>query len=163
MSLTVSEIMTREVYTLSPEMTLTQMDRLLLEHRKSGAPVVEDGKLIGVASRTDVIRALFREQEQAERVSAAYQSPFLVSIPTLERLARDSRTITEHMIKLRVREVMTPNPRTVSPGDTVQHAARLMVSQGFHRLPVVERGRLAGIVSSLDLARLIAERGVPPR
>jgi CBS domain-containing protein len=163
MSVIVADVMTREVWTLSPEMTLTEMDRLFVERRLSGAPVVEQGRLLGVASRADVIRALLHEQQQAERVSAAYTSPFLLAIPTLERLAKDSRAITERMIKLRVREIMTKDAKTVRPTEDVQRAARLMVAEGFHRLPVVEEGRLVGIITSTDIARLVAERGLAAR
>jgi CBS domain-containing protein len=160
MTVTVADVMTREVYTLSPEMTLTQMDRLLVERHMSGAPVVDGGQVVGVASRADVIRALLTEQERAERVCGAYASPFLLGTPTVVRLAKEARSITDHMIHLRVRQIMTKEPKTVRPTEEVGRAARLMVAEGFHRLPVVEEGRLVGILTSFDLARLVAERGL---
>jgi CBS domain-containing protein len=158
MGVTVADLMTREVFTISPDMTLTEMDRQLIARRLSGAPVVEGQTLVGVASRADAIRALLDEQEEAERVSAAYASPFLISLPSLERLAQASRRISEHMTKRRVRDVMTKEPKTVRPTDDVRTAARRMVADRIHRLPVVDDGRLVGIVSALDLARMIAER-----
>jgi CBS domain-containing protein len=162
MSLTVGEVMTRKVYTLHPDMTVTEMDRVLLAHQVGGAPVVAEGRLVGVASLGDVISALYEEQRKAQRVSDFYTSPFPISIPALERLARDSREIADRMIKLRVRDVMTPAPRTAQPSDPIEVVARLMISGGFHRVPVVESERLVGIVSSLDLVRLIADGALLP-
>jgi len=52
-----------------------------------------------------------------------------------------------------VREVMTRSPSTVSPDDDIREAARIMASDQIRRLPVVDHGRLVGIVSLGDLAR----------
>ena len=72
MSMTVEQAMTHEVDTLSPEMTLKDMDRVLLDAGISGAPVVDGGRLVGIASRADVIRLLYREQKQAQRVQDSH-------------------------------------------------------------------------------------------
>lgn len=160
MSTTVGDVMARDVVTLSPDMTLSEMDRVLLEKQVSGAPVVEGKRLVGIVSRADVIRVLYEEQREAQRVSDFYTSPFPIPIPALENLARDSRKIADHMIKLRVREVMTPNPLTVTPGDRVDWVAKMMNAQRIHRLPVTEDDQLVGIITSLDIVRLVAEVGL---
>src|SRR5262245_9847967 len=54
---------------------------------------------------------------------------------------------------LRVREVMTTSPVTVGSGDSLQHALDLLEKYGVHELPVVEQGRLIGIVTDGDLKR----------
>ncbi len=160
MSTTVGDVMARDVVTLSPDMTLSEMDRVLLEKQVSGAPVVEGKRLVGIVSRADVIRVLYEEQREAQRVSDFYTSPFPIPIPALENLARDSRKIADHMIKLRVHEVMTPNPLTVTPGDRVEWVAKMMNTQRIHRLPVTEDDQLVGIITSLDIVRLVAEVGL---
>ena len=68
-----------------------------------------------IVSRADVVRALYKEQVEANRVSDFYTSPFPIPIPALEHLARDSRQIADHMTKLQVRDVMTPAPGRVQP------------------------------------------------
>lgn len=161
MGIRVRDVMTRELVTLTPDMSLKDMDRILLERQVSGAPVVHAGRLVGIVSRADVVRELYDEQRSAARVSDFYTSPFPIPIPALEHLARDSRKIVERMIKLRVREVMTPDPLTVAPDDDIQEVARTMTAQHYHRLPVTEGDKLVGIVSSLDIVRLVAERGLP--
>jgi CBS domain-containing protein len=160
MGRTVADVMTREVTTLSPDVTLKEMDRVLLEQRVSGAPVIEGERLVGIVSRSDVIRILYAEQVEAQRVSDFYTSPFPLSIPSLEHLARDSRKIADHMIERRVREIMTPDPMTVEPSADLQEVAKLMSSEHIHRLPVTQDGILVGIVSSLDIVRIVAEVGL---
>jgi len=160
MAKTVGDVMTRDVVTLSPEMTLAEMDEVLLSQGVGGAPVVENDRLVGVVSRGDVVRVLYEEQVQAQRVSDFYTSPFPIPIPSLKLLARDSRKIADSMIKTRVRELIARNPIAVAPQDDVRSVARLMVDEGIHRVPVVDLERLVGIVSSLDLVRLVAEDGL---
>ena len=160
MALTVGEVMTREVETIEPDRTLTEMDRLLVARGISGVPVVEGDKLVGIVSQTDVIRVLLGEQTKAQEVSGFYSSPFPIPIPALERLAQDSREIADRMTRLRVREVMTPEPQVVAPSEPIERAAQIMADEGYHRLPVVADQRLLGIVTSLDLVRLVAERGL---
>lgn len=157
---TAGDVMTEDVLTVRPEMTITELDELLVEAQISGAPVVEAGELLGIVSRADVIRALYSEQREAQRVSDFYTSPFPIPIPALEQLARDSRRIADHMTKLLVRDVMTPAPGRVAPDTEVTELARLMVREGFHRVPVVDGERLVGIVSALDLVKLLADRGL---
>jgi CBS domain-containing protein len=152
--------MTQDVVTLDPEMTLTELDRVLLSYGVSGGPVVEGGVVVGVVSRSDVIRALYEEQTEAARVSGFYTSPFPIPIPALEHLARDSRRIADRMTKMRVREIMTSDVKSVAPGDPVEVVARMLATGGHHRVPVLEGGRLVGIVTSLDIVRLVA-RGAP--
>ena len=90
------DVMTRDVLTVRPDMTLTELDEHLVEANVSGAPVVEDGQLVGIVSQTDIVRVLYAEQVEARRVSDFYTSPFPVAISVLEHLARDSRRIADH-------------------------------------------------------------------
>jgi CBS domain-containing protein len=152
--------MTQEIVTLDPDMTLKEVDRVLLSYGVSGGPVVEDGVLIGVISRADVIRFLYSEQAEAAKISGYYTSPFPIAIPALERLAQDSRKIADHMTKQKVREIMSTDVRSVAPEDDVQTVAATMASEGFHRMPVVNRGELVGIVTSMDLVRRLGELGL---
>ena len=61
---------------------------------------------------------------------------------------------------MRIRDVMTPNPRTVSPNDTVQSAAQIMRSEDTGAVPVVENGRVLALVTDRDIVvRVVAEGG----
>jgi CBS domain-containing protein len=56
-----------------------------------------------------------------------------------------------------VREIMSPNPVTVAPSDSIGHAARAIGRHGFRRLPVVDHGQPVGIISADDIARFSAD------
>jgi CBS domain-containing protein len=61
---------------------------------------------------------------------------------------------------MNIREVMTPNPRTVAPGDTIQNAARIMRDEDTGAVPVVDNGRPVGIVTDRDIViRAVADGG----
>jgi CBS domain-containing protein len=61
---------------------------------------------------------------------------------------------------MNIREVMTPNPQSVSPGDSIQNAARIMRDNDTGAVPVVENGRPVGIVTDRDIVvRAVAEDG----
>ncbi len=61
---------------------------------------------------------------------------------------------------MKIRDVMTPNPRTVSPNDTIQAAARIMQSEDTGAVPVVDDGRVVAVVTDRDIVvRVVAEGG----
>ena len=162
MGITAADLMTHKVVTLSPEMTLKQMDALLLKFGVSGAPVVEMRRLVGVASQADVMRSLYNDQVAASRISAFQSSPFPIPLPALEAITKDARQIGDHMIHRKVREIMTKDPIVVAPEEPIEEVARRMCADQIHRLPVteVETGELVGIITSLDLARAISTYGL---
>lgn len=62
---------------------------------------------------------------------------------------------------MKIRDVMTPNPRTVSPNDTVQSAAQVMRTEDTGAVPVVENGRVLAMVTDRDIVvRVVAEGGM---
>ena len=60
-----------------------------------------------------------------------------------------------------VRDWMTTDPDTIEPGETIQHAATLMMHGGFRHLPVTEGGAVVGILSIRDLVRIALEDAAP--
>ena len=152
--------MTSPVVTAAPEMTLVELDRRLTKEAISGVPVVQDGRLLGVVSRSDVVGALLEEQLDASRIASFYASPYPLSLASIEHLARDARHLAERLAKLRVGEVMTAAPETAAPDESLRDIAVRMSDRRIHRLPVVEGEQLVGIITSLDLVRAIAEHGL---
>ncbi len=63
---------------------------------------------------------------------------------------------------MKIRDVMTPNPRTVSPDDTVQAAARIMQAEDTGAVPVVTNGRVLAMVTDRDIAVRVVAEGVSP-
>lgn len=136
---TVSEVMTRDVVTASPETTFKEVVRLLEENRVSGLPVVDrDGKLVGLISEAD----LMNKAEKREPDTYVLES-------------RRHRLDRSRAAAMDVASAMSQDVVTVRQDAPIALAAREMHARGFKRLPVVDaNGRLVGIVSRGDVLRV---------
>lgn len=143
MTLVVRDVMTRAVVAVPPSMPLKEVARLLVEHRISGVPVVDDhGAVLGVVSEADL---LLKEQ-----------SPDAVRHRRFEWLlgqSRGSRARSTKIAAATAGEAMTTPAATIEAARSTTAAAEAMVERGVNRLPVVEHGRLVGLVSRADLVR----------
>lgn len=149
----VHTVMQSQVTTLRPELTARDAERILAEHRLSGAPVVDEaGRVLGVVSQSDLVRL------DAQPPSTAKAGAFFSDVAEYDDLA--SLPADESMV--RVDALMSRDVVAVAPSDPLAKAARLMRQYGIHRVLVVEGGSLRGIVSALDLLVAIAE-APPPR
>ena len=137
---TVDEVMTRDVVSVRPDTSVETLAELMLEHRISGLPVVDGaGRLVGLVSKTDLVRA---QNSDGEADSAV-----------LPRGVHEVSGAT-------VADLMSPRVLCVRTGAQLSEAARLMVDAGVHRLPVISRGgALQGMVSTSDVVRWVA--GLP--
>jgi CBS domain-containing protein len=146
------DIMTAPVISVRPQTTIEEIAALLIERRISAVPVVdEDGRLAGIVSEGDLIR---RPETQTERRSwiSAFLGP--------ERQASDF--VKSH--GRTAREVMTTDVVTVAPQAELSAIADLLERKQIKRVPVVEGGRVVGIVSRANLLHgLVArETSAPP-
>ena len=94
--LKVHEVMTADVKTASPEMPLSQVLDILRTNRISGLPVVEDGKLVGVLSLEDVVRALQKNDLSAP--TSQYMTREAVTVASYESIVEAIRTFTERQL-----------------------------------------------------------------
>jgi CBS domain-containing protein len=158
---TVADIMQRKVLTIAPGKSLPDLERALLRSRVSALPVVErSGKMVGIVSRSDVVRQLCLERSLGEAMADAYRDQ--TDEAFVEKSRRDvAQAIGQRMEQLCVRDVMIRDVVTVAPDLPLVKAAQLMIERRIHRLPVVEDGKLVGIVSSLDFTRIVAEAPSP--
>lgn len=147
--------------TVSPEVPLVELVRRLLEDGVTGYPVVADGRLAGIVSRSDVVRQLSVEHSVAEQVSDFYRSVGVDDSSDFEAVARQ---VGSRLEELRVEDAMSHSVVSVEAGESLAEVARRLLERGIHRIPVVEDGRPVGVITSLDFVRLFAEaRGVPSR
>lgn len=117
---------------------------MLLHHHISGAPVVSrEGGVIGVVSEKDVFRAIYPSYEEWYAGPQAF-TDFLA----LEQEARAAQ-------EKRVEQFMSTRVKSVSPDTPVLKVGALMVATGIHRVPVVDQGKLVGMVSRRDIFRAI--------
>ena len=155
MTVSVGEIMTSEVRTVGPELRLLALDRLFLKDKISGYPVVDDGQMVGVVSRSDIIRQLVVEQSLAEHASDYYRGQ-LGSTGLESSLEEIAQRIGRRFESLRVRDVMIRKVVSVSADESASQAAQLMVERRIHRLPVVDDGHLVGVLTTFDITRWVA-------
>ncbi len=162
MGITAADLMTTNVLTLAPDMSLLEMDTLLFENGVSGAPVVEGRRLIGIASQADIVRAVWQGQHEAYHRSSYYANPFPIPLSALEYISRDGPQLGSRLAEVSVVEVMSRDPQVAHPNDPIEVVADRLVRDQIHRLPITEPdgGALVGIVSSLDLARAVNEFGL---
>lgn len=130
----VGERMTRDPLTISPEASLAEAKTLLDQHRIRNLPVVERGKLVGMITDRDLRRASL----PGAPGSAAPETKALLSL-------------------IKVGEVMSRDVITVGPEAGIGEAARLLIEHKIGGLPVLEHGRLAGIVTVTDALEALVE------
>jgi CBS domain-containing protein len=146
--LKVKDIMTKEVKTVSPETEITKAAKLLLSERINGIPVIDKtGRLVGILCQSDLI---------AQQKSIPIPSLFTlldgyIPLTLLNRLERE----VEKIVAIKVEDAMTPDPITVKPDTDIEKVAGLMVEKNYHTLPVIDGGRLVGIVGKEDVLRTL--------
>ncbi|MEQ8250125.1 MAG: CBS domain-containing protein [Gammaproteobacteria bacterium] len=159
MNLCVADVMQNSVVSLSLEARVPEIERVFSESGVSGCPVVDgDGRVCGILSRGDIIRRLCVEHVQAEVISDYYRDPGGVGIymadgQSFEAIAASAGVTTD---RLRAGQLMSSEVVSVAPRAPLAEAARMMVERGFHRLPVIEDGRLLGVISTFDVTREVA-------
>ena len=155
----VADLMAMDVITTTPGASLKDVDELFNTHAISGAPVLDDGTLVGVISQSDVVRVLYDQQRAANDVSQYLLSPYPISLPALSEIARERASIADRLLTLTVADAMTGVPVTVGPDDDIAVAARAMCDERVHRVLVTRDGELVGLLSALDMAGIVAADG----
>lgn len=136
----VREVMTSPAVTVAPEASLKEAIRMLDRHEITAMPVVDDaGRLVGVVSEADVLRD---------------------AVPADRRVHELLVEITGPTVHLAVTDVMTHLPVSVSPDDDLALAVELLVDSQVKSLPVVNHGRVAGMVSRRDVIAVMARQDV---
>jgi len=146
------DIMTKKVITVSPEMEIAQAVQLLLRKRINGVPVVDDsGNVVGILCQSDVIA-------QQKKIPIPSFFTFLDGVIPLSSMKQLEREV-QKIAATKVAHAMTPDPVTVSADSGIEEIATLMVDQNFHTLPVMDNGRLIGILGKEDVLRLLQTIG----
>jgi CBS domain-containing protein len=162
MDLTASQVMRRSIATVTKTMALPALECRFIELGVSGFPVVDGDELVGVVSRSDLIRHLSAEQQVARQTSDFYRdSDGFHEIPLLTT-AQASERIGQRMQELTVGDVMHQHLHVVGADQTLRAIAQTMVDNHIHRVLVTRQGRLLGLISAMDIVRLYAQGRVKP-
>jgi CBS domain-containing protein len=157
MGLLVGDVMQVNVKSVSPDLALPDFEDQLIEARVSGCPVVEQGRMVGVISRADILRQVSLERDLAETTSDFYYDELGFHEVRLRSLEEMAARVGERWESLTVGDCMSRHPIVVEPTQAIEDAARMMVQHRIHRLPVADQGRLVGIITSMDLVQLFAD------
>lgn len=118
--------MTTNPFTISPDHAIPDAHEIMTKHNIRRLPVVKDGKLVGVVSKEDISRS---------------------SIATTLSI----NELTYLLAKTKISKVMTKKPITISPDALLEEAAILMRDNHVSFLPVVDNGKLVGIITESDI------------
>jgi CBS-domain-containing membrane protein len=146
------DIMSRDVVTLSAGMDFAAAAKILLDNHFNGAPVVDDqGRLLGILCQSDLVA-------QHKRLPVPTLFTLLdsfIRLTSTKQLEKQVRKIAA----LTVAEAMTSDPVTVGPDTTIETVAGLMVDSNLHTLPVIEEGRLVGVIGKEDVLKTLIQGG----
>lgn len=154
------DIMSPNVLCVVPEMDLRDLMKLFLDREITGAPVTtEDGRLLGVVSQSDLLRySVSRDDELTVESESDFYGRARMEGRYLPRgfQIEDTNTAT-------VSEVLTPVVHVVKASTPVKDVARVMRRHHIHRVIVEEKGKVAGIISALDLLAVLTSTSKPPK
>ena len=146
----VRQIMTTSVVKIQPSTPVSEIARLMVEHQVSGLPVVDpDNRVLGVVTEIDMVA-------RNQRFKLPAFITFLDSIIYLETPGHFRKRL-EHMLGASARDIMSEPAVTIAADASIEELAELMVDREINPVPVVEAGRLVGIVSRSDIIRLMVE------
>ena len=133
----VKDIMISDVVTLSPDDTFYDIVELFSEKKISGAPVVEGGKAVGMVSESDIMQFVSEKH--------------LIAMIEKEDKAMKDKT------SMQAKQFMTKKLATVSSDDDLGKVIKFLDEKDINRLPVVDKGKLVGIITRADVVSVVSE------
>jgi len=130
----VSQIMSKELITLTPKDSLYDAEKLFKQYQIRHLPIVEDKKLVGVVSYSDLLKISYADVNEEDDIETVVYDMY--SIPQL----------------------MAKSPVTVSSDTNIKDVTETLANHTFHSIPVVDDGELVGIVTTTDLLKYFIDQ-----
>jgi CBS domain-containing protein len=130
--ITVKEIMTKDVISVSSADRLVHARRQMLESHVGRLPVIDEDKLVGMLTSKDLMRAFI---------------DFRKNVPEKYQKSQIKEVLVEY--------IMSSNPTTTTKDATISDVAKIMMETGYNGLPVVDGDEVLGIITQTDILRLI--------
>ena len=131
----VSSIMSKEIISVEPEDTIKTVEKLFKENRIHHLPVVEGEKLVGIVSKSD----------------------YLFFKRGFNDLTTDNRIDEFRMKTRKVRDIMTKGIARLEPTERINVAVEVFKENLFHAIPIVDDGKLVGMLTTFDIIRKLSE------
>jgi CBS domain-containing protein len=146
-ALTVRDIMDADPVTVSPDDSVETVVSRMREHELPGLPVVNDGgRCVGIVTEADLVIV----DDEGRDLHLPHYIELFGGVVFLEPL-RHFESRLRKAVASTVADLMTRDPVTIDPDTDVREAGRVIAEQGHNRLPVVEHGRLVGVVTRVDV------------
>jgi len=147
--LTAKDIMTTECITLTPETDIATAAKTLLDNRINGAPVVEDGMVVGILCQADLVA----QQKKVTLPSFFTLLDGVFPLSSHEELEKEMTKISA----TKVGEAMTPAPTFIEPETSMEDIATMMANEKLYTLPVIKDGALVGVVGKEDVLKTLLQ------
>ncbi len=149
--ITAQDIMTSDPIVVGPETEIPEAVRLLLENNINGVPVVnENNKLVGIICQSDLVAM----QRKIPLPSLFTLLDSLLPLSSSSRMEKEIKKIAA----ARVEDAMTRDPLFVERNTSLEELAEIMAIKKYHTLPVVEDGRLVGVVGKSDVLKTLMKQ-----
>ena len=149
---TVADIMERDPVTVGVDDDVESVIRVLREHELPGVPVVDgDGRCVGIVTEDDLVL----RDENAD-LHLPHHLDIMGGVIYLESMKHFEERVKKAFAS-RAGDMMTEHPITVPPTASVEEAAKLIAGHKHNRLPVVEGGRVVGVVTRVDVLDALTE------
>ncbi len=144
------DIMTTTCITLTPDTDIATAAKTLLDNKINGAPVIDDGKVVGVLCQADLVA-------QQKKVTLPSFFTLLDGVFPLSSHDDLKREITK-ISALKVAEAMTPTPTFITPETGIDDIATMMANEKLYTLPVLEGETLVGVVGKEDVLKTLLQK-----
>ena len=151
MATRVRDVMDAQPATVTPDAGVQEVIALLRDKELPGVPVTDsEGRCVGIVTEADLVLP-----DEGGDLHLPHYIELFGGTVFLEPLGRFEERLRK-AFAAKAADMMTADPVTVSPDTTVQEAARIIHETGHNRLPVVEDGRLVGVVTRVDVLGALA-------
>jgi len=151
----VRDVMTKKLITFRPEDTLHKALETFTNKGISGAPVVKDGKLLGLITELDIIKVIDIYTPKIHFTSMPHFFLVLAGLKSRKKAAELKKKIMA-AARLRIDDFMTKEPVTIEEDADIMEAARIIDTYKVNRIPVVEKGMIKGIITRNDVIKAVA-------
>lgn len=141
-SILARDVMKSPVVSVHPDTRLTELEDTLIARHIGGAPAIENGTLVGIVSRSDIVRYFAVQRSLAQ---------------LLGHRAQSTSAGAHQEAHLTVRDIMAKETVVVEPDTPIEEVARAMIARHVHRVLVTDGGVVVGLISALDVTQLVAE------
>ncbi|MBV6522298.1 MAG: hypothetical protein MNPFHGCM_02446 [Gemmatimonadaceae bacterium] len=184
--LSISEIMTRDVVSVSPDLGLRDAMELFVREHVSGAPVIEGTRVVGVVTLSDLVGAAasippapairpevgepgmqesFDSDDEADEAVASFFTEYWddAGVDVVARMESSEPSEWNALETMTVRDAMTADVLRMSPDTGVTRAAAYMQQHRIHRVLVMDGDKLEGILTTSDITRAVGEHRLSKR